>query len=290
MCEEFKLVFIGIGAARSGTSWLSNCLRAHPDICLSEPREIQYFNLQHQEYGINKNHTKAFAWYTNHFRHCKAGKIKGEFSPIYFYDKQAPALIKKYFPEIRLILCLRNPIDRAYSHYWLLRNVKRTENRKFETAIREDSHYIERGFYAMQLRPYLELFKRDQILILLFDDLRNHPVEEIARVFRFLDVRTDIDIDLNVLTRKTNQSRKIRVKNLQNILDAVQSFLIDKRLSFMPALLRNIGISGFITKLNAPPYNYPPMKSETRKLLRNLFDDDIKELQIILNRDLSHWT
>lgn len=290
MSDKFSLDFIGIGAARSGTSWLSNCLRAHPDICLSEPKEIQYFNLKHNEDGINKNHTKPFAWYMNHFSHCKAGKVKGEFSTIYFYDEDAPALIKKYFPEIKLILCLRNPIDRAYSHYWLLRNVKRTENREFEKAISDESHYIESGFYAMQLRPYLELFERDQILILLFDDLRTQPAKEICRVFEFLDVRTDKYISSNVLTRKANESRKIRVKKLQDILDAVQRFLIDKGMSFIPLLFRNIGVSGFITKVNATPFNYPPMKSETRKLLRNLFDDDIKELQMILNRDLSHWT
>jgi hypothetical protein len=289
MSENFKLDFIGIGAARSGTSWLSNCLRAHPDICMSEPKEIQYFNLEHHEYGINKNHTKAFAWYANHFRHCKAEKIKGEFSPIYFYDKKGPELITRYFPDIKLILSLRNPIDRAYSQYWLLRNVKKIENREFEKEISDESHYIEQGFYAMQLRRYLELFKRDQIFILIFEDLRNHPLKEIVRLLKFLDVRTDIDIDLNVLTRKTNESRKVRVKKLQNILEASQRFLIDKRLSFIFVHLRKIGISGFIKKLNAAAFNYPPMRSETRKMLRNLFDGDIKELEMILNRDLSHW-
>ena len=289
MCEKFRLDFIGIGAARSGTSWLSKCLRVHPDICLSEPKEIEYFNLQHREYGINKNYSRPFAWYMNHFRHCRAGKTKGEFSTIYFSDNRAPALIKKYFPEIKLILCLRNPIDRAYSHYWFLKNVLRTESRKFEKAISEESHYTETGFYSTQLRHYLEFFKRDQFLILLFDDLRNHPAEQIGALFKFLDVKTDIDIDVNLLTRKVNRSRKIRIPSLQTLLDVSQRFLIDKRLSVISVLLRNIGISGLIGKLNAASFDYPPMKLETRKHLRNLFDDDIKELQIILDRDLSHW-
>lgn len=289
MDKTFKLDFIGIGAARSGTSWLANCLRAHPEICLSEPKDIRYFNFQDHEQGINKNHEKSFSWYMNHFRHCTANKIKGEFSAIYLYDKNAPSLIRKFFPEVKLIACLRNPIDRAYSQYWMWRSYQRIENRAFEYAIREESQYIERGYYSKQLKRYLEFFSIDQMFILLFDDMINHPLEELCKVFKFLNVSTDTDISSKILRKKVNPSRKVKIKSLETMLHSSQRLLINLRLSFLSFILRKIGVSSLIMKSNTVPFNYPDMKLETRKYLRNVFKDDIKELEKLLNRDLSHW-
>ncbi len=96
MEKGFKIDFIGIGAAKSGTTWLFHCLGQHPQICLSEPKEINYFNQRGSFRNFNKNHTKPFSWYINHFRHCQANKIKGEFSPIYLYDEIAPSRINTF--------------------------------------------------------------------------------------------------------------------------------------------------------------------------------------------------
>lgn len=157
MDKNFNIDFIGIGTARSGTTWLFNALGQHPKICLSEPKEVMYFNYYHvhPNSNINKNHTKPPSWYRNHFRHCQKNKIKGEFSTSYLYDEKAPLLIKKYFPDVKLIACLRNPIDRAYSEYWMYRNKFKIGDRTFENTIREERRNIERGFYYKQLKRYL---------------------------------------------------------------------------------------------------------------------------------------
>ena len=107
--KDFKVDFMGIGAQKGGTTWIAKCLSEHPDICMSEPKEILYFNKFSSfsnKCPINNYHKKTFSWYRKHFLHCKKGQINGEFSAEYFYDKEAPRLIRKYFPDIKLIVLL----------------------------------------------------------------------------------------------------------------------------------------------------------------------------------------
>jgi len=290
MEKDFKIDFIAIGAAKSGTPWLTSCLRAHPEICLSEPKEVNYFNLHKMmSRETNENHMKPFSWYINCFRHCQEKKVKGEFSPIYFYDEKAPSLIKKCCPDVKLIVCLRNPIDRAYSKYWEMRSYKKMENRIFEDAIRENEHYIEMGFYYKQLKRYLEHFNRDQMLILLYDDIVSHSEEEARRIFRFLSVSENINIEPDLLRNKTDRVKETKFSSIIPIMNFTHRLLVDLRLGFLSLALRKIGVTRLILKLNTVTINYSEMDLKTREYLRNVFKDDIRELGILLNRDLSHW-
>lgn len=299
MEKNFLIDFIGIGAPRSGTGWLTNIMRAHPEICISEPKEIRYFNHDQilssrqskfknkNQPSLNENFSKPLLWYFNHFRHCKKRKIKGEFTPYYLYDKKAPSRIKHIFPEIKLIVCLRNPIDRAYSHYWMLKGSSSIESITFEEAIKKEIFYIDMGFYSRQLKRYLEFFEREQILILLLDDIQSHPREEIKKVQLFLDVNTDIDLETLIDYR--NPARKVKLKYVENILYSLSRFLIDKKASYLLDVLRKAGFHRLFNRLNTVQIKYPYMNPETRKHLINVFHDDINELEILLNRDLSHW-
>ena len=164
--------FIGIGAARSGTSWIANILRAHPEICVSEPKEIRYFNryvlpVAKAKGKVNSNYDRDLAWYLDRFRHTREGQLRGEYSPIYLYDEAAASAIKSCFPDVKLIACLRNPADRAYSHYWLHRGLSVLGNISFEQALHEEEVYVSMGLYARQLKRYLEHFDRDQLLVLI---------------------------------------------------------------------------------------------------------------------------
>jgi len=292
MDKRFKLDFIGIGAMKSGTTWLANCLRAHPEICLSEPKGVRYFNL-HQNYftqntpSFNSNHTKPLSWYLNHFKHCPANEIKGECTSHYFYDERAPSRIKSSFPHIKLILCLRNPIDRAYSHYWMHRSASQLDI-PFEDAIIMEKMYVDMGFYSKQLKRYHKCFTRDQILILLFDDIVNHPEEEITKVLQFLNVSTHIKADV-LKNSYANPAKQFKVKAIENILYSTSRLLIDLKLSYVIHMFRKIGIYHLITKLNTAPFKYPVMNNNTREYLGNMFKDEVKELGTLVNRDLSHW-
>jgi hypothetical protein len=292
MKKDLKVDFIGIGAARSGTTWLANCLRLHPEICLSEPKEIRYFNrfpiqISANQNIINKNHTKPLSWYLNHFRHCKEHQIRGEFSPIYFADQAAPESIKHYFPNIKLILCLRNPIDRAYSHYWFHRGLSSIRDMTFEEAIQKERIYIEMGLYAMQMKRYLQHFTKDQILILLSDDMKIQPELELKKVLRYLNVSTDINSD--ILKGNANAPAEVKSTRVKKFLYSGSRVLINLKLSYVLDIMRKMGMHKLITKLNAAALHYPEMNPRTREYLYNVFRDDIEELEMLLNCNLSHW-
>ena len=125
--KDFNIDFIGIGTSKAGTTWVSEMLDAHPGICMSEPKEVNYFNEQNN-YSINiknYNYGKGFNWYKKHFLHWRTGQIIGEFTPKYLADLKAPLRIKNAFPDVKLIVCLRDPVDRAFSQYNFIKYFKK---------------------------------------------------------------------------------------------------------------------------------------------------------------------
>jgi len=100
--------YIGIGAMKSATTWLSECLRYHPEIFISSPKEIHFFSI---------NYDKGMNWYLKHFNKSSNYKSKGEFSVSYLSHPEASKRIKKNLGEIKLLVSLRNPVERFISHY-----------------------------------------------------------------------------------------------------------------------------------------------------------------------------
>jgi len=287
--KDFNLDFIGIGAQKAGTTWLANHLAKHPSICMSEPKEINYFNEKGsfaRSYA-NKNHAKPFSWYKKHFAHCKKGQLRGEFSTSYLYDRKAPVLIQKHFPKIKLIVCLRNPIDRAYSQYWMLKNYLKLESRTFERAIEEEHEYVWRGMYYKQLKHFLKYFKKEQILVVMFDDIKKRPELTLKRVFKFLHISENIAGKVSL--EKSNPSKKVKFGSITAAMGLVSKTLVNLRLSFLLRMLKYIGVKKIIMKLNTSEFKYDGMDAEVRKELRLKFKKDIKNLEKLLDRDLSHW-
>jgi hypothetical protein len=296
MENDFKVDFIGIGSTKSGTTWLFYLLRQHPQICLSEPKEIRYFNYAYyvKRYArgnevklVNRNHAKPFSWYKRHFKHCSENTIKGEFTPYYLYDERAPALIKQYFPQVKLLVCLRNPIDRAYSLYWEWRSYRNRENRTFEEAIKEDQRYIEHGFYHKYLSHYIRCFDLNQIMVVLFDNIVRNPEQEIINVFRFLEIDTNVKLDLGKVPK--NKAKRSRFASVEPVLRNFSNLLRDLDQFRLLRLIRWIGIKELIMKLSTISFKYPDMNPETRQFLRSVFKEDISKLEKLLKLDLSHW-
>ena len=106
--SKFNIDFIGIGAEKAGTTQVSEMLAAHPEICMSEPKEVSFFNKteSYMQGGINKHYGKDISWYKKHFGHQKKGQILGEFTTVYLYDKEAPKNIHQLYPHTKLIVCL----------------------------------------------------------------------------------------------------------------------------------------------------------------------------------------
>lgn len=299
MKNNFKIDFVGIGAAKSGTTWVADMLDKHPAICLSEPKEVNYFNYlvptpsrlvyRRKKKSIeNKNFSKSVSWYEKHFLHYKPGNLRGDFSTVYFYDEKAPTAIKNLFPEVKLIVCLRNPIDRAYSEYWMLRSSFKIERRSFERLLEEEnSMLIEKGKYYNLLSRYLNYFKREKILIIFFEDIKKQPEVVLKRVYDYLGVDSSfVPVEIR---NKSNRAKVARWKGVVRMMNASVKFLANLRLVFLVRFLKKIGFNKLLLRLTTTKLTYPPMDLQTRQKLRLAFEDDIQQLEKLLNKDLSHW-
>jgi hypothetical protein len=177
--------FVIIGAQKGGTSFLYHLLTRHPLVEPAARKELHFFD--HPEHFDN-----GAEWYRRCFPRVgsKDGQrsITGEATPYYLFDPPVAKRMAQIVPKARLIALLRNPIDRAYSHYQM--QVKRgTEPRTFEEAIEQQhSSYVSRGIYVDQLLRWFEFFSKEQMLILKSEDFFKRPVESLKVVLSFLDL------------------------------------------------------------------------------------------------------
>jgi len=177
--------FVIIGAQKGGTSFLYYLLTRHPLVEPAARKELHFFDQpEHFDNGAE--------WYRRCFPRVgsKDGQrsITGEATPYYLFDPPVAERMAKIVPKAQLIALLRNPIDRAYSHYQM--QVKRgTEPRSFEEAIEQQhSSYVSRGIYVDQLLRWFEFFSKEQMLILKSEDFFERPVETLKVVLTFLDL------------------------------------------------------------------------------------------------------
>src|SRR5215204_2549869 len=175
--------FVIIGAQKGGTSFLYHLLTRHPLVKPAARKELHFFDGP-------RLFEKGAGWYRRCFPRPEMDdglrSITGEATPSYLFDPPVAKRMAQVVPQARLIALLRNPIDRAYSHYQM--QVKRgTESRDFEEAIeQQDSSYVPRGLYVDQLLRWSEFFSKEQMLILKSEDFFERPVETLKVVLDFL--------------------------------------------------------------------------------------------------------
>jgi hypothetical protein len=194
-----KVSFLIVGAQKGGTTALDTYLRPHPQICMAERKEAHYFDEDSlfSSNGRLMDHTSYHAL----FNPKREKRVLGEATPIYMYWWEAPKRIWQYNPQMKLIALLRDPIDRAYSH-WNMEHARKADMLPFGEAIRSEvvrrrerlpsQHrvfsYVDRGFYLEQLRRLWAFFPRDQVLVLKSDDLQRNPADTLRQVHEFIGV------------------------------------------------------------------------------------------------------
>ena len=203
--------FLVIGTAKAGTTSLHALLGAHPRICLSRPKETWFFDGSNYASGIDE-------YTSNHFSHCGPDAVKGEIATSYLYVPYVAERIASNFPSARLIAILMDPIDRAYSDWWMMHsrgfdplpfdaainsNLKRLEEgpdfsdprdwAEHLAAIRDSGRvgyrtYVDYGFYGAQLSRYLELGFHGRLLVLQFELMRQQGISYLEKLFSFLEL------------------------------------------------------------------------------------------------------
>lgn len=170
--------FLYIGTSKAGSTWLFNALACHPSVHLASNKGLYYFD-DHFDRGRD--------WYLDQFSAAGQTQVKGEISHSYLSSPQAAARIADLNPAMRLLVCLREPVDRAFSDY--LDVVKNGQHGgSFETALERFPRLVDRGRYATHLQRYLDRFPHSQLHVGLFDDLRADAQAYGDDVFTFLGV------------------------------------------------------------------------------------------------------
>jgi hypothetical protein len=170
--------FLYIGTSKAGSTWLFNTLALHPDVFLASNKGLYYFDAH-----IGKGQD----WYLSHFDDTQGRRAVGEISHSYLSSPEAVARIRELNPAMRLLVCLREPVDRAFSDYLDL-----VKNNQFagslDEAVDQYPRLLDRGRYATHLQRYLDVFPAEQLHIGLFDDLKTNAQGYADEVFDFLDV------------------------------------------------------------------------------------------------------
>jgi hypothetical protein len=270
-----KPTFLFIGPDKTGSTWLYQILRGHPDCHVPDLKDIYFFD---------RFYSRGLDWYFSLFEDAAphSGAV-GELSHDYLFSAVAAERIAKDLPDVKLLTCLRDPVERTFSHYLYMIRSGRTKD-TFETALDRFPELIENSLYAKHLRPYLELFPRDQIKVLFFEKLRADPRGFAAEVFEFLEIPLVEDLPYEERVLPASRPRSMVLARLAK-LGAEAARRIG-----MTSLVGRVKSSPLVVRTLYRPYDRrPKMDSATAEKLRERFRDDIVELQRMLSVDLSRW-
>lgn len=288
MNKDFKLDFIGIGAPRCGTTWISEMLAEHPEICMAREKELHFFLFL-------KQYNKGLGYLASQFPHCKEEQKRGEWSVDYLYSAEAAERIKKHNQDIKILVCLRNPVERAHSHYLLQHySAAISPMVDFPAALKADRYgYLMRGKYAKHLRKYFEIFPRKNIRILIYEEFVANPDREIRNLYEFLGVNPSFCPSNMHETIDYRARRKFYSLYLQGIINKLFALY---RVSPYKKYLYYSGIGPLLKslkKLNerveSRKFKRSSLDSETKKTLKKIYEGETLAIEKITGKKLPSW-
>ena len=283
-----KVDFFIVGAPKAGTTSLYKYLNQHQDVVMSSVKEPNYFSNEELEsqdlYYASKNITDEKDYHSLFQANGEKKKL-GEASVSYLFYPKVSKRIFTYNKDARIIIILRNPVDRAYSHYKMdfrLGFVKRDFEDLVLNNNKEGSlfyqQYIDLGLYHQQVKSYIDEFGSTNVCVMFYEDLKKDRATFVNNIFSFLNLKSDSNINFNL---KYNKS-KLPSNNFMRYLYSIS--LVRKTASF----LFNERLINFINK-NFFRESNQEIESKVRHKLNQVFLNDIFMLEKLLNKDLSSW-
>lgn len=275
---DHKIDFLGIGAPKSGTTSLFHYMLGHPQIFMPTEKELPFFN------GV-VNPELWETYYRKHFSGSE-GMVKGKITPQYMNLPETPKNIHEYLPDVKLIVILRNPIDRAYS-YFAMKKRNDTEQRTFEEVVHQQmslkdsaiesvyDSYLKKSEYGKILTEYLKYFKKEQFLILFSDELKNKKKESLEKVFSF------IGVDPNFIPSNVNKEffvggDKMKFSSLHN---RVKKNLLSRTIiDLLPKSTKKQLRHWYFNEFNVIK-SKDPIAQNLRSTLIDYFKSDVRELE-----------
>ena len=284
--------FMCIGASKSGTTSLYDILKQHSDIFLPSFKEPHFFDIP----SVYQN---GIEWYKKtYFHSLKNEKCIGDFSPTYLFDEHAPErILNDLGVNVKFIIILRNPVDRAYSHY-LHSKRDQHENLSFKEALFLEKErfskkdylsylrfsYTAQGMYCQMLIRYFKFFPRDNFLIINFEEeFVNQRGRTINRILDFLDLENE-EFDINISSNKASKAKSTLLKKVMKKTGWWRVLI--KRM--IPSLKIRQIIKNRIQRANITTFTPSKLSSlEKRELFNLFFKDDVGELELLLNKRMN---
>ncbi len=280
MTEGRRPTFIGVGAQKCASTWLHRMLEGSAQVAVSNPKELDFFS---------RRFDRGYDWYERHF--ATSTTAAGEISPSYFYDAAAVERARDYNPDFRIIVALRDPVERMFSnhlHEWRKGHLD-AANIAFEDAFARNPLYLEQSLYATHLERWLQAFDPDRICIFLQEEIAGDPAREAARLFAFLGV--DEKPCPEFLHRRANEN--VVYKNAA--VGAVYARA--------GAAVRAVGLAGALARAKRAPGlsriwtaakknvrdEVPAMRPETARRLRRRLAPEMRALARLIGRDDLPW-
>ena len=273
--------FLGIGAQKCATTWIAHALGDHPDLYVPPAKELDFWS-HYFHYG--------FSWYLHTFAEATATRF-GEVSPSYLVSGDAPARIAKHAPETKLILALRDPVERAYSNH--LHQIRKGDYKEadtsFDAGLNDNPMYLGQSRYGEHLARWRDYFPAEQILVLFQEEIGADAAAEATRLYRFLGVNPEF------------QSDGVRERQHENI--TYRNAALGRGLRMVSRQARQAGMGNVIRALkNAPGIgalyqaNRRDLRLEitkpsgqTKQRLSDELADDMALLCDLLGRDHLPW-
>ena len=268
--------FFVVGPPRTGTSWVHELLSQHANLP-GPNKETRFFDVH---FG------RGLKWYSDHFPVRRSDRPTGEIAPTYFASPQARDLIAGTFPQAKLIFIFRNPVHRIVSMY----RAKRAYGRfhwSFEQALDRDPELMESGKYATYLRAWQRAFPQNQILIMLYDDLRSDSQLFIDSLAGF------IGIGRFALT----QAQLGSVYSSET-MTAPRSYLVTRTGTAVADWCKGRKLDNVVASVKSSPLirlfvgggrRFPEIPQDTLRKLYVVLRPEVDDLEAILARDLSGW-
>lgn len=287
-----NIKFIGIGAPKSGTSWLWEMLRQHPDIFLPDKKELHYFNIEamgNSEYE-NPNFFKPETFYLKQFEAASANQVCGEITPAYLVSKSAPNKIFSFNKEVKLIALIRNPIDRAYSDYLYRKQMGWiSANMSFADAYMKFPEILTCSLYGADIDRYLEMFPQENLLIIFQEDIKTNAALLLKTVQKFIGVKEHLPHNLGMRSNETGEAKYPWLNRTSGVLqNLLRKYHMNSLLESLKSLWIGHKLKGYIYQ-SAPFNKKTQLEASERMMLREYFSKDIAKVEKLTGRNLQHW-